>query len=175
MITPQNINAARRLLASWPAVNAARIAKDRKPYVAWQREAKPLAGFDVRGRPVGGLVHKILSERVALFDQEARASQPDTLPTLPDSIVIHLPPNQRKRAADFLVAQDEAHKRAGRSPYFETTRVIREHAHDLQIKARERVAFVMDAEVVRLLDIVAQLDQAADLIDLHVAPDEDNG
>jgi hypothetical protein len=102
-------------------------------------------------------------------------AQSDDLPALPETIVLHLPPYQRKRAAEFLAAQEEAHKRAGRSPYFETTRVLREYAHDLQIRARKQAAWVMDADVVRLLDMVAQLEQAADLIDLHVAPDEDNG
>jgi hypothetical protein len=174
MITPENINAARRLLSTYAAVNAARIAKDRKPYVAWQREAKPLAGFNVRERPLGGLVHKILAERVALFDQEARASQSDALPTPPPVITLHLPPYQRKRATEFLAAQVEATGRAKRAVYAETIRVLRDHARDITLKAKKQAAWVLDEDVVRLLNLAAHVEEAADLIDLHVAPDQGN-
>lgn len=176
MITQHNINTARRLLATYDAVNAARIAKDRKPYVKWQREAKPLAGFDVRARPVGGLVHKILAERVAAYDQEARASStPTTLPALPATITINLPPFARKRAAELAEATTAANKRAASSTYADTVGWLREHEADLRAKAKKQAAWLMDDAVVRLLDIAAHLREAADMIETHVAPDEDNG
>jgi hypothetical protein len=174
MITPENINAARRLLANWPAVNAARIAKDRKSYVAWQREAKPLAGFDVRERPVGGLVHKILAERVAAFDQEARASQSDALPTPPPVITIHLPPYARKRAEELAEATTKANRDAARSSYAETVGFLREHEAEIRAKAKRTAAWEMSDSVVRMLAIAAHLREAADMIETHVRTDEDN-
>jgi hypothetical protein len=195
MITPENINAARRLLSTWSAVNAARIAGDRKTYLAWLREAKPIAGFDPRSRPVGGLVIRNLDEQVRRFDRVAAhvatakpqaeipdiggdpmpSAQSDALPTPPPVITLHLPPYARKRATEFLAADTEAHLRAMRSKYTETVRILREHEADLRAKAKRNAAWVLDDAVIRLLDIAAHLDQAADLIETHVAPDEDNG
>ena len=176
MITQENINTARRLLATYDAANAARIAKDRKAYVAWQREAKPLAGFDVRSRPVGGLVHKILAERVAAFDQEERASlKPDTLPTLPDTITIHLPPGLNRRMGDLAAAHYAAQVRAARGSYQDTIATLRKHEKDLLAKARRQAAWFMDEDVVLMLDIAAALEDAVHLIETHVAPDQDNG
>jgi hypothetical protein len=74
MITPANITTARRLLATWHDVRDLRrapIAKDRKPYLAWLHEAKPVAGFDPRSRPVGGLVVHSLAEQVKRYDARA--------------------------------------------------------------------------------------------------------
>ena len=180
MITPANINTARRLLTQWPAVNAARIAKDRKPYLAWLREAKPIAGFDSRERPLGGLVHKILAERVAAFDQEQRASSPpsaqsDALPALPKTITIHLPPFARKRAEELAAATLEADRSAGRAPIAMTLAALRQHEADLRDKAKRQAAWVMDDTVVRLLTIAAHVREAIDLIETHAINDEDNG
>jgi len=172
MITPQNITTARRLLATYEAANAARIAKDRKPYVAWQREAKPLAGFDVRSRPVGGLVHKILAERVAAFDQEERASsKPDALPTLPDTITVRLPSGSRKRMGDLAAAHYAAQVRVARGSYQDTIATLRKHEAEVLAKAKRHATWIMDEEVVRLLDIAAALEDAVHLIETHVAPD----
>jgi hypothetical protein len=195
MITPENINAARRLLASWPAVNAARIAKDRKPYITWLREAKPIAGFDPRSRPVGGLVIRSLDEQVRRFDRvaahvatakpqaeipevggDAMPSAPaEVLPALPPVITIHLPPYARKRAAELAEATTKANRDAACASYAETVGFLREHEAEIRAKAKRTAAWVMDDTVTRLLNIAAHLREAADMIETHVRPDEDNG
>ena len=99
------------------------------------------------------------------------------LPSPPEEVVIrlHPPAYQRKRATEFLAADTAALTRAYRSHFHDTIRTLREHGADLRMKAKKQAAWAIDADVVRLLDLAAHLDQAADLIDLHVTPDEDNG
>lgn len=196
----------------------------------WQREAKPLAGFDVRERPVGGLVHKILAERVAAYDQEDRASSKakvrqarrdyvaakaagtlpkpkpmaeipdvggdpmpskpaeiteddiadtmakviaDVLPTLPETITIHIRPG---RLAEIEDATKVADYKAARSPIAITARTLRRYEAELREKVKRHAAFVgVDEEAVRLLDIAAHLREAVSLIDTHATPDQDNG
>lgn len=195
MITPANIHTARRLLTQWPAVNAARIAKDRKPYLSWLREAKPVAGFDPKQRPVGGVVWYSLTEQVKRYDSaaahRATAKQPDlvpdiggdpmpttqadALPALPETITIHLPPFARKRAEELAAATLEADRSAGRAPIAMTLAALREHEADLRDKAKRQAAWVMDDTVVRLLTIAAHVREAIDLIETHAINDEDNG
>lgn len=194
MITPDNITTARRLLADWPAANAARIAKDRKPYLAWLREAKPVAGFYPNSRPVGGVVVYSLARQVECFDRRnahAATAKPlveapdfggfdnngeplaDTLPPPPSEIIVTIRPG---RMAEIEDATKVADYQAARSPIVITARTLRQYAAELREKAKRHAAFVgVDEEAKRLLLISAHLGEAADMLDTHATPDQDNG
>jgi hypothetical protein len=176
--TPTALALARRLLADWPKANSAQYAQDRKPILAWMREAKPLVGFTSKDRPTSGIVFQLLRDGVALVEQEQRASQPapqaDALPALPPVITIHLPPYARKRAEELAEATTKANRDAARSSYAETVGYLREHEATLRAKAKKQAAWVMDEDVVRLLNLAAHLREAADMIETHVRTDEDN-
>jgi hypothetical protein len=101
------------------------------------------------------------------------AAQSDALPTPPPVIVIHLPPYARKRAAELAEATTAANKRAASSSFAETVGWLREHEATIRAKAQKQAAWIIDEDVIRLLDIAAHLREAADMIETHVAPDDD--
>jgi hypothetical protein len=94
---------------------------------------------------------------------------------LPSVITIHLPPYARKRAAELAEATTKANRDAARASYAETVGYLREHEAEIRAKAKRTAAWVMDDTVLRLLAIAAHLREAADMIETHVRPDEDNG
>jgi hypothetical protein len=174
--TPNALALARRLLADWPKANSAQYAQDRKPILAWMREAKPLVGFTSKDRPTSGIVFQLLRDGVALAEQEQRASQPspqaDALPALPTEIVITIRPG---RVAEIADATTEANRSASRSSVATTADALRQYEAEVREKVKRHAAFVgVDEEARRLLLVAAHLREAAFLLDTHATPDEDN-
>ena len=184
MITPENITTARRLLAQWPDVNAARIAKDRKPLRNWLREAKPLVGFASSHRPTSGIVAHMLQKYTdkveAAMANVARGPNPTHVPDIggdpmpsPEVITVVIRPG---RTAEIATATTDANRSASRSSVAATADALRQYEAEVREKVKRHAAFVgVDEEAQRLLLVAAHLREAAYLIDTHATPDQDNG
>lgn len=166
MITPANINTALRLLAQWPDINAARIAKDRKPLRNWMRKAKPLAGFASSHRPTCGIV-------VYMLKKYTDKAQAEALPPPPEVITVII---RSGRSAEIATATTAANRSASRSSVATTADALRQYEAEVREKVKRHAAFVgVDEEAQRLLLVAAHLREAAYLIDTHATPDQDNG
>lgn len=193
MITPANINTARRLVATWHDVINKRDNGQTSPLMAWLSEAKPLAGFTSRQRPDDHVVAVTLSKLVERYD--ARAAHvatatppadipdvggdpmPDALPTPPAELVIrmYLPAYQRKRAEELDAATQDANRSAARSSVASTADALRQYEAEIRDKVKHLIAYAdLDAEGRRLLAVAAHLREAAHLLDTHATPDQDN-
>lgn len=193
MITPANIHTARRLLSQWDVVNAARIAKDRKPLRNWMREAKQLVGFASTHRPTSGIVAYMLQKYTdkveAAMANVARGPNPthvpdiggdpmpttqaDTLPAPPEVITIHIRPGRSEEIADATTVADY---NAARSPIAIVARTLAQYEAEVREKVKRHAAFVgVDDEARRMLNIAAHLHEAAKLLGTHATPDQHNG
>lgn len=109
--------------------------------------------------------------------KKTNANQSNALPTPPAELVIrlHLPAYQRKRAAELDAATKAANKAAARASVDSVADALRQYEVEIRAKAKGQAAWAIDDAVVRLLDIAANLREAADLLDTHATRDEDNG
>jgi len=197
MITPDNINTARRLVATWHDVINKRDNGQTGPLMSWLTEAKALTGFTPRQRPDDHVVAVTLSKLVERYDARAAhiatakplahvpdiggdpmpSAQSDALPTPPAELVIrmYIPLYQRKRAEVMDAATQDANRSASRSSVAATADSLRQYEAEIRDKVKHLVRYAdLDAEGRRLLAVAAHLREAAHLIDTHATPDQDN-
>jgi len=192
MITPKNINNARRLVASFPDAWDKRNNGQAGPLMAWLSEAKPLVSYSTRQRPNPLNVAVALGKLVKRYDAAAAhvatanplahvpdiggdpmpSAPADVLPPPPAVITVHIRPGRSVEIADATTVADY---NAARSPIAVTARTLAQYEAELREKAKRHAAFVgVDDEARRMLNIAAHLHEAAKLLDPNATPDQDN-